>query len=165
MCTKTRFAAALVVAAIAAAVPARGSAASVLDRTRNRLATTLSLGGGLEAGSTSNGLGEWELTVGYEVGDVRPELGLVLGLAPEDHAALRPGLHVAIPRVPAYARAALDFSNVRDGWQVRWVMLGGGLEARLTSELGAFAEADVGLPMASDFGLALVARAGFSLRF
>jgi hypothetical protein len=31
--------------------------------------------------------------------------------------------------------------------------------------MGAFVEADVGLPMAHDFGLALLARAGFSLRF
>jgi hypothetical protein len=156
---------ALVLLTLTLAFPSRGSAAAVLERSRSRIATTLSLGGGVEAGSTSNGLGEFELTVGYEVGDVRPELGVVLGLAPNDHAALRPGVHVALARLPAYGRAALDFSTERDGWKFRWVLLGVGTETRVTSEMGAFAEADVGLPMGSEFGLALLARAGFSLRF
>ena len=143
-----------------------GAATPVLERNPGRLAATASLGGGLEAGTTSNGLGELELTAGYEIGDVRPELGLLLGLAPStDYLALRPGLHVTIPQLPIYGRGALDFSNERHGWKVRWVMLGAGLETRLTSEMGAFAEADVGLPMASDFGLGLLFRAGFSFRF
>lgn len=149
----------------AAAAPARGSAAPGPERSQGRIATTVSLAGGLEAGSTSNGLGELELTFGYEFGAARPELGVILGLAPGDYAAVRPGVHFDIGSLPAYGRAALDFGNERDGWQVRWVLLGAGAEARITSELGAFAEADVGLPMASDFGLALLARAGFSLRF
>jgi hypothetical protein len=155
---------ALVLLTLALAAPTRGSAAPARERSSGRLATTVSLGGGLEAGSTSNELGELELTVGYELGLARPELGVVLGLAPNDHAAFRPGVHVDLARLPAYGRAALDFSNERDGWKTRWVLLGAGAEARLTSEMGAFAEADVGLPMASEFGLALIVRAGFSLR-
>jgi hypothetical protein len=151
---------------IAVATPTRGLATPpVLQQSQKRIATTVSLAGGLEAGSTSNGLGELELTVGYEFGDVRPELGVILGLAPNDHAAFRPGVHVDIARLPVYGRGALDYGNERDGWKVRWIVLGAGAEARLTSEMGAFVEGDVGFPMASDFGLALIARGGFSLRF
>lgn len=155
----------LVLVALGLAVPGRGSAAPVLERSQGRIATTVSLGGGAEVGSTSNGLGELELTVGYELGDVRPELGLLLGLAPDDYVALRPGVHVDLPTLPVYARAALDYGNERRGWKVRWILLGAGAETRLTSEMGVFAEADVGFPMASDFGLAMMVRAGFSLRF
>lgn len=155
----------LLALALALAAPTPASAAAVLQRSQGRVATTVSLGGGLEAGSTSNGLGELELTVGYELRDLRPELGIVLGLAPNEHTALRPGVHLDLAELPAYGRAGLDFSNVRDGWKLRWVFLGVGAETRLTSEMGAFVEADAGLPMASDYGLALMLRAGFSLRF
>jgi hypothetical protein len=156
---------ATVLVTLAVAAPAPAAAASPPQRSAGRIASTISLGGGLEAGSSSNGLGEMELTVGYELGDVRPELGVVLGLEPNSHAALRPGAHVDIAHLPAYGRAALDFGNSRDGWKVRWVLLGAGAEARITSEMGVFAEVDAGLPMASRYGLALLARAGFSLRF
>jgi hypothetical protein len=149
---------------LAVAGPAR--AADAPARTsQGRLATTLSLGGGLEAGSKSNGLSEMELTVGYEFRGVRPELGLVLGLAPNDHAGIRPGVHVDVARLPVYGRAALDFGNERENWKMRWVLLGAGAETRITSEMGFFAEADMGLPMGDEFGLALLVRGGFSLRF
>jgi hypothetical protein len=127
-------------------------------------------GGGIVGGGTTytpSGLFEGEVGVGYELPvGLRPELGLVLGLAPRSHFAIRPGLHYDLPDLPFYARGALDWSTSRGGggggW--RWLLLGGGGALRLTDVLGAFAEADLGLPLASAAGLGVLVRAGVAFR-
>lgn len=124
-------------------------------------------GGGLAGGGTQytpSGLFEGELGVGYELPlGLRPELSLALGLAPTTHVALRPGLHYDLPDMPLYARAALDWSNFGEtGW--RWLLAGGGGAVQLTDVLGAFAEADLGVPLRSALGLGILVRAGVSFR-
>jgi hypothetical protein len=124
-----------------------------------------SLGGGTEVGrSESTGLAELELGLGYDVGQVRPEVALLLGLAPGTYAGIRPGVHLPLAGTPFYARAALDWAHQGGDWGLRWLVAGGGAELRLTSVLGIFAAGDVGLPLTSDRGVALLARAGFAFR-
>ncbi len=130
---------------------------------------TFDLGGGgrLGAGSdyTPRGLFESELVLGYELGAIRPQLGLVLGLAPNVHTALRPGLQVSLPDGPFYVRGALDWSTVRGSGAWRWLLLGAGTELRLTDVLGGFAEADLGFPLGRNIPLGVLVRFGVSYRF
>jgi len=133
------------------------------------LVVTADLGGGgsLGGGSdyTPRGLFEAEVGAGYELPlGFRPELALVLGLAPDVHVAIRPGLHYAFPDLPFYGRAALDWSTVRGTGSWRWLLVGGGAEVRLTDVLGGFAEADLGFPLAGGVGLGVLVRAGVSFR-
>jgi hypothetical protein len=133
------------------------------------LVLTADLGGGgsLGGGSdyTPKGLFEGEVGAGYELPlGFRPELSLALGLAPNVHIALRPGLHYTLADLPFYVRGALDWSTVRGTGSWRWLLAGGGAEVRLTDVLGGFAEADVGLPLARGVGLGVLVRAGVSFR-
>jgi hypothetical protein len=121
-----------------------------------------SVGGGSEY--TPKGLFEGEVVAGYEAGQgVRPELGVVFGIAPRGHLALRPGVRYSPPELPFFVRGALDLSTYPGGW--RWFLVGGGAEVRLTDVLGGFAEADAGIPLARNVGLGLILRAGATFRF
>jgi hypothetical protein len=125
-----------------------------------------SLGGGTEIGtSDAEGVAEVEILAGWEAGLVRPELGLVLQVAPGTSAALRPGVRYLFPDAPFQLRGALDWSHASGSWAFRWLLVGGAAELRLTSVLGAFAGADLGIPFTADAGLGLLVRAGFAFRF
>jgi hypothetical protein len=126
-----------------------------------------SLGGGGEVGrGGSEGLGELELALGWEHREVRPELAVVFGLAPGSYLGLRPGVRVALRDTPLFLRGALDWAHTGSGsWPFRWLLLGAGAEARLTSVLGGFAEVDAGVPFGGDRGVGLLVRAGFAFRF
>jgi len=125
-------------------------------------------GGGIAGGGTQytpSGVFEGELGAGYEVGlGLRPEFSLALGLAPKTHVAIRPGLHYDLPDLPLYVRGALDWSNAQGtgGW--RWLLAGFGGTLQLTDVLGAFAEADLGIPLGHSIGVGVLVRAGISFR-
>ncbi len=165
-----RHALALIVAicpvlAVAQAVP-DGAAGTV----PTGLVASFALGGGAELGLDSGKAGVLELVaaIGYEIGDtgLRPELAATLGMAPDSHVALRPGVRWTIPGFPIQLRAAVDASNSRgDGFGLRWLIVGAAGEVRLTSLLGLFAEVDTGAPLSSEAGLPLLARCGVSFRF
>jgi hypothetical protein len=128
----------------------------------------LGAGGMLGGGSdyTRKSLFEGEVAVGWEAGlGIRPELAVAIGVAPRGHLALRPGLHYSPPELPFYLRAALDWSTLRGSGGFRWLLAGAGAEVRLTDVLGAFGEADLGLPFARNVGIGLLVRAGVSFRF
>lgn len=134
------------------------------------LTASLSLGGGAELGLEEGKAGvlEMEAAVGYEIGTsgVRLELAAALGIAPDSHVALRPGIRWTLPGFPVQLRAALDASNARGtAFGFRWLLVGAAGELRLTSLLALFAEVDTGAPLASDAGLPLLMRAGASFRF
>ncbi len=126
-------------------------------------------GGGLLGGGTqytSTGLFEGEVALGYELPlGLRPELAFAVGVAPTGHVALRPGIHYAIPEMPFYLRAALDWSTVRGALAWRWLLAGAGVELRVTDVLGGFAEADLGLPFERNVGVGALVRAGVSFRY
>jgi hypothetical protein len=125
-----------------------------------------SLGGGVEIGTRdAEGLAEVEILAGWEAGHVRPEVGLVLQVAPGTSAALRPGVRYLFPDAPLQLRGALDWSHASGSWAFRWLVVGAAAELRFTSVLGAFAGADVGIPFTEDAGLGLLVRAGFAFRF
>jgi len=136
------------------------------------LTASISLGGGgelgLESGSGKAGVFELEALVGWEITSlgIRPELAAALGLAPDNHVALRPGLRLALPGYPIQLRVALDAANARDrdfGW--RWLLVGAAAELRFTNLLGLYAEVDTGVKLSSAAGLPLLFRAGASFRF
>ena len=131
------------------------------------LTLTTSLGGGGAIDSaTPHGLFEGELVLGYELGlGIRPELGLLVCTGSDPYVGLRPGLHYSFEYMPIYARLAVDWSRPEDSWLFRWVLLGTGIELRLTDLFGLFAEADLGVPVRSRIGVLLAARGGFSFRF
>jgi hypothetical protein len=136
------------------------------------LTASVSLGGGgelgLESGAGKAGVLEIEAAVGYEILSVglRPELGLVFGLSPDAHVALRPGVRWTIPDFPIQLRVAIDVSNARDtGLRWRWLLVGAAAEVRLTSLFGLYGEIDTGAPLGSEAGLPLLLRAGASFRF
>ena len=160
--------------ALAAPLLAEGQAASPLPGAVPLgvvVQAGLGAGGMLGGGSdySRKGLFEGEVAVGWEAGmGIRPELAVALGIAPRRHLALRPGLHYSPPELPFYLRAALDWSTVRGpggSGGFRWLLAGVGAEVRLTDVLGAFGEADLGLPFARNVGIGLLARAGVSFRF
>lgn len=162
---------AAVLAALAAAAPASAQEAQA---PATGLAATLSFGGGgelaLDEGDDEGGagVGEIELTLGYELESIglRPEIGLVLGLSPDTHVALRPGLRWSLRTLPLQVRLALDGANARDrSMQWRWLLLGVATELRFTSAFGLFAEVDGGAPLSSEAGVPLLARAGATFRF
>ena len=157
-------------AVVPSAVLAQGGPRAAEPSAPSGIVVTADLGGGgsIGAGSqyTKSGVFENEIGVGYELPwGLRPEFDLVLGLAPTGNVALRPGLHYALPDVPFYVRAALDWSTVRGAGGWRWLLAGGGAELRLTDVLGGFVEADLGIPLASEVGVGTLVRAGVSLRF
>lgn len=127
------------------------------------------VGGGVElgVGDEKAGLAESELLLGWEhaASGVRPELAFGLGLAPDTHIALRPGLRWVAPELPIQVRIAADWSNARGGKGWRWLLLGAAFELRWTSGFSLFAGLDLGFPLAADAGLPLVARGGAAFRF
>jgi hypothetical protein len=132
--------------------------------------TSVSLAGGGELGLDSGraGILELEAAAGWELEavGVRPELGVALGVAPDTHFALRPGVRWTLPRVPIQLRVAIDVSNARDsGLRWRWLLVGAAAELRFTSLLGLYAGIDTGAPLGSEAGVPLLVRAGASLRF
>lgn len=163
--------AAAVAFALLAALPALAAAAPPAPGPSG-LTFTASLGGGgelgLDQGEGDEGVLEVEGTAGYEwaAQGLRAEVGLTLGLDPDTHMALRPGVRWSIPRLPVQLRFALDASTSREsGLHWRWLLVGLAGEVRLTGLLGLFAEVDTGAPLSSDHGVPLLARAGASLRF
>jgi hypothetical protein len=136
------------------------------------LTATVALGGGgelgLDEGEGDAGVLELEATVGWEFRPmgIRPELGAAIGVAPDAHVALRPGVRIALPGYPIQVRVALDAANARDrDFDWRWLLVGAAAELRLTSLLGLYAEVDTGAKLSSDAGLPLLVRAGASFRF
>ncbi len=134
------------------------------------LTATVSFGGGGELGLESGKAGvlELEAAVGWELSSIglRPELAAALGVAPDSHVALRPGVRLALPGYPIQLRAALDAANARGrdfGW--RWLLVGAATEIRLTNLLGLYGEMDTGVKLSSAAGLPLLLRAGASFRF
>ncbi len=129
--------------------------------------TDLGGGGTLGRGTdSSRGLFEGELAIGYELpAGLRPELGLLVGLAGGGHVGLRPGLRYDLPGMPLYLRVALDWATARENGSWRWLLAGAGAELRLTGVLGVLAEADLGMPLANDVGVGLLVRSGVSFRF
>jgi hypothetical protein len=128
---------------------------------------TASLGGGGSIDSTTPlGLFEGELVLGYELGlGIRPEVGLLVCTRSGAYVGLRPGLHYSFENMPIYARLAVDWSRPSGSWLLRWVLLGAGIELRLTDIFGLFTEADIGVPLRTRIGVLLAARGGFSFRF
>lgn len=160
--------------AVLAALAAAPASAQEPHVPTTGLAATFSFGGGGELGLDEDedeggaGVSEIEATFGYEFesSGLRPEIGLVLGLNPDTHVALRPGLRWSSHTLPIQVRLALDGSNARDhsmGW--RWLLLGVAAELRFTSVLGLFAEVDTGAPLSSEAGLPLLVRGGATFRF
>jgi len=158
---------ALAAALLALALPSLAAAQSA----PSGVTGSLSIAGGAELGLPDGekaGLGEIELAVGYEFESVglRPELGLVLGLAPSSDFSFRPGVRVALPAVPVQLVAALDASTARvSGMRLRWLLLGVATELRLTGAFALFGELDRGAPLNSRAGLPLLFRAGATFRF
>jgi hypothetical protein len=151
----------LLLALALAATPA----AAFAGESQQALVVTGALAGGAEITSgESDGLAEVEVGVGWELGEVRPELGLLFGLTPGTYAGVRPGVHVAIPGGPFYARGAFDWAHQGGDWHFRWLVAGAGAELRLTSVMSGFVEVDAGIPLTSSRGLGLLARAGFAFR-
>jgi hypothetical protein len=126
-------------------------------------------GGGAVSGNdrdgSRGGLFESELGIGYQFPQgFRPELALLVGLAPQTYLGLRPGLHYSLEGLPFYVRAALDFASPVSSWRMRWVLAGAGAELRFTDQLGAFAEADLGIPVSSKAGFPFLLRGGLVVR-
>lgn len=165
--------------ALALALPSRAPAQPAPSGAPSGVPTGLalagSLGGGVEAGLSTGSAGvlELELLAGWEIPSsaaqtgltIRPELAFGLGLAPDLHVALRPGVRVSVPGTPLWLRAAGDWANARGRephW--RWLLLGVAWETRLTSVLGLSIEADTGLPLGDSTGLPLLLRAAATFR-
>lgn len=134
-----------------------------------QLVVTGSVGAGGELGLAAGektGVVEIEVTGGYEFRSLalRPELGLTLGLAPDTHFAIRPGIRWTLPDMPLQLRAALDFANSRGKTEWRWLLLGAAVEIRLTGVFGLFAGIDSGVPLAGAAGVPFLVRAGASFR-
>jgi len=135
------------------------------------LTATATLGGGAELGledGNKPGVFEVEVTIGYEFpgGGIRPELGAVLGLSPDGHVGLRPGLRWSLPGVPLQLRLAADVTDARDtGLRWRWILAGVAAELRLTSLFGLYGEIDTGVPLGTKSGLPLLVRGGAAFRF
>jgi hypothetical protein len=134
------------------------------------LTASASLAGGGELGLKSGKAGvlELEAALGWELesAGLRPELAATIGLEPDGHVALRPGVRWTLPGFPIQLRGALDASNSRRStlhW--RWLLVGAAGEIRFTSLLALYAEIDTGAPLASDAGLPLLLRGGASFRF
>lgn len=159
---------ALLLALLLAPLAARGQAGA--SDSPSGFVLTAGLGGGGSVGAASQytrtGVFEAELTGGWELPlGIRPELSMALGFAPRSYFALRPGLHVALPDLPFYARAAVDVSSVTGTTTWHWLLLGGGGELRFTDVAGLFAEADLGIPLRDGVGLGLLLRGGVAFRF
>lgn len=160
----------LCLAALLSLVPPAARADEPLPPMEAGFTATVALGGGGELGLRSGNAGvlELETALGWELRSVglRPELAAALGVAPDGHLAVRPGVRWTIPGFPVQLRAALDASNARSShFRWRWLLLGAAGEIRLTGLLGLYGEIDTGAPLDSGAGLPLLLRAGASFRF
>jgi hypothetical protein len=160
----------LAAAAVALAPPAGAAQEGEPAPLTTGLTATVALGGGAELGLESGDAGvlELEAALGWELESVglRPELAVVLGVAPDGHVAVRPGVRWTIPGFPIQLRLALDASNARDtDFRWRWLLAGVSAEVRFTSLLGLYGEIDTGAPLGSEAGLPLLLRGGASFRF
>jgi hypothetical protein len=155
--------AALVIVALTGA-----GAAAALDPPSG-IVFSAGVGGGTELGLTNQqaGVGESELSLGWEHAPtgLRPEIGVGLGLAPDNNLAVRPGLRWVLPDQPIQLRAAVDWSTARDKRRWRWLLLGGAFELRWTSAFSLFTGLDIGFPLGVRAGLPLLIRGGASFRF
>lgn len=161
---------ALAAVVLATALPALASAAAPGAPGPSGLTFTTALGGGAELGLDHGKAGvlEVEAAAGYEwaARGLRGELGLALGLDPDTHVALRPGVRWLMPELPLQLRVALDAATSREnGLHWRWLLVGLAAEVRLTGLLGLYAEVDSGAPLASEHGVPLLGRVGASFRF
>jgi hypothetical protein len=157
--------------AVAAALALAAGRATAQEGGRTGpLTLSASIAGGAELGLDEGkpGVTEAEVAAGIELEDVglRGEVGLALGLAPDSHVALRPGLRYRLPGMPLQLRAAVDGSTSRgNGFRWRWILVGIAAELRITSLMGLFGELDTGVPLNRDAGLPLLIRGGASFRF
>ena len=161
----------LALALSAAVLSFAGGRAAAQEGGRAAVTTfSASLAGGAELGLDCGkaGVTEAEVAIGLE----SPELGLrgelagALGLAPDSHVALRPGLRLQLPFTPFQLRAAFDAANSRGhGFRWRWLLVGIATELRVTSTLGLYAEIDSGAPLNGDAGVPFLFRAGASFRY
>lgn len=157
--------------ALLALAPAGGEAAEPgPEPLSSGLTVSASFAGGGELGLKSGkaGVAEVEAAVGWELESVglRPEIATALGIAPDHHVAVRPGLRWTIPSFPIQLRIAADASNARgNDFHWRWLLIGAAAELRLTNLLGLYGEIDTGAPLGSEAGLPLLLRGGASFRF
>jgi hypothetical protein len=155
------------VALIVAALAVAGSAGAVESPTG--VVFTAGVAGGAELGLTDQqaGVAEAELSLGWqhEGTGIRPEVSFGLGLTPEAHFALRPGLRWTAPGTPVQIRVALDWSNAREETHWRWLLVGGAFEFRWTSAFSLYTGLDFGFPLGSQAGLPLLIRGGAAFRF
>jgi hypothetical protein len=132
------------------------------------LVFTTGVAGGAELGLKDQqaGIAEAEFALGWEHEGtgVRPEVALGLGLTPEAHFALRPGLRWVAPGQPVQIRVALDWSNAREEKHWRWLLVGGAFEFRWTSAFSLYAGLDFGFPLGAQAGLPLLIRGGAAFR-
>lgn len=156
--------------ALSAAVLALAGRAAAQEGARPTLYTfSAAVAGGAELGLDRGkaGVTEAELAAGLESQELglRGELAVALGLDPDSHFALRPGVRYRLPGTPLQLRAALDAANSRGDFRWRWLLLGVATELRVTSSLGLYAEVDTGAPLNGDAGVPFLFRAGASFRF
>jgi hypothetical protein len=152
---------------LAVACSAAGTAAAVEPPTG--LVVTAGIGGGAELGlgDQKAGVAEAEVSAGWEhaPSGLRPELALGLGLAPDAHVAVRPGLRYVSPDAPIQVRVALDWSNARAEKRWRWFLIGAATELRWTSAFSLVGGLDVGIPLGPKSGMPLLLRGGAAFRF
>lgn len=155
------------VALIVSALAVAGSAGAVESPTG--LVFTAGVAGGAELGLADQqaGVAEAEVAVGWqhEGTGVRPEIAFGLGLTPEAHFALRPGLRWIAPGTPVQLRVAVDWSNAREEKDWRWLLVGGAFEFRWTSAFSLYTGLDFGFPLGAQAGLPLLIRGGAAFRF
>ena len=157
---------------VASLLPALAWAAPADAPAPTGLTFAAALGGGgelgLDQGEGDAGVVEVEGIAGYEWAErgLRAEVGLALGLDPDTHVAVRPGVRWSLPQLPLQLRVALDAATSREsGLHWRWLLVGLAAEIRLTGLLGLYAEVDSGAPLSSGHGVPLMGRAGASFRF
>ena len=152
---------------LAAACSVAGTAAAVEPATG--LVVTAGIGGGAELGlgEQKAGVAEAEVSAGWEHAPtgLRPELALGLGLAPDGHLAVRPGVRYVSPDAPIQVRVALDWSNARAEKRWRWFLIGAATELRWTSAFSLVGGLDVGIPLGPESGMPLLVRGGAAFRF
>ena len=156
--------AAALVAALLCAPAAAEERRHAEARRPSGFTVSVDLGGGGDL-SGPTGVFEAEIVGGFALGKGWAlELGLVLGMAPGNYFGLRPGVHWALSE-PFYLRAAFDVAGPNGSLDWRWLLLGGGVELRITDVVGGFLEADTGFPLSSAFGVPLLARGGVFFSF
>jgi hypothetical protein len=131
------------------------------------VATSLGAGGEMGLDQGKGGLFELELAGGWEHQPtrLRPELALALGVAPDTHVAIRPGLRAGLAEVPIWLRAALDLSSSRHhGLHPRWLLFGAAWELRLNTTLAFDLGLEFGVPLAGSAGVPILIRGGGTFR-